>query len=87
MPIPLAENEKFAIWRLGHEHEPASDVVLDKDTGRWAIGSIAARRIEGRACDSDEDRQEAIADIARELDLEMTDGSPAAAPSGPSFGM
>lgn len=85
MAIPLAENEKFAIWRLGRE--PASDVVLDKDTGRWAIGSVAARRLEGRDCQTDEDRQEAIADIARELDLEMTDGSPAAAPSGPSFSM
>jgi hypothetical protein len=85
MPSPLAENDKFAIWRLGHE--PASDIVLHKESGRWAIGSIAARRLDGRSLRSDEDRQDAIAEIARELDLEMTDGSPAVVPLGPSFGM
>jgi hypothetical protein len=83
--IPFAENDQFAIWRL--QADAASDIVFHKETGRWAVGVIAAKGLDARAVGCDADRQEAIAALACELDLELMDGSPASAPEGPSLGM
>jgi hypothetical protein len=82
---PLAENDRFAIWRIGRH--PASDIVLDKETGRWAVGTAAATRLDSRGSGSDEERQEAIVDLARELGFEMTDGSSPLACEGPTLRM
>ncbi len=79
---PIAENERFAIWRLSVAG--AVDIVLDKEEGRWALGTMARNAAAGA---DDEERQANIAEMARELGLELEDGSPAAAPEGPSFGM
>lgn len=83
MKAPTAENDRFAIWRLGFDG--ASDIVLQKETGRWAIGPAVAGRLAG-PFDTDDDRQAAIADLVRELDLELTDGAPAAPDIAPSMG-
>lgn len=83
--VPTAENDRFAIWRLGFDG--ASDIVLQKETGRWVIGIAVAERLVG-SIDTDEDRQAAIMDLVRKLDLELTDGSSATPDVGafPGFG-
>lgn len=78
---PIAENDRFAIWRLSAVG--GVDVVLDKEEGRWALGTEIRTQAQG----DDEERQTKITEMAAELGLELTDGSPAVAPSGPAPGM